>query len=362
MFTRPTLTELVDRIEQDFMSRLDLNAPLLRRAVVKIMSRVWAGAAHMLHGHLAWLAKQIFADTADDENVLRQAKLFGLELISAAFAEGTIEFEDSTESGHSIAEGTLLVRADGQVYETTEPAVSDDGGVFYIDDSTFTETDIPIRAVEAGSAGTLVSDSTLTMQSPDPFVDSTVLVTGVTIDGSDQETVDELQVRLLERLAEPAHGGNDADFIAWSKEVAGVTRVWVTSNGLGPGTVLVLFTRDNDASPIPDSGEVTALQTYLDTKKPSYAAVSVVAPSAAVRNFTFSSLTPNTAAVQDAIEAELADLILREGEPGGTILLSAIRTAIGNAAGVTDYVLTVPSADVTHVAGQIPTMGTVTFP
>ena len=69
----------------------------------------------------------------------------------------------------------------------------------------------------------------------------------------------------------------------------------------------------------------------------------------------------STALTSMMVTAELADLLLRKSEPGATLLLSSIRTAIGNAAGLTDYTLTVPSADVTNTANQLPTLGTVTY-
>ena len=62
-----------------------------------------------------------------------------------------------------------------------------------------------------------------------------------------------------------------------------------------------------------------------------------------------------------AVEAELADLIRRETEPGGTLLISHIRQAISLAAGEIDHELTTPTADVTVTASQITTLGDVTF-
>ena len=51
-FERPTLPDLVSRIQTDFVSRLALTGAVLRRSVVTVLARVLAGAAHMLHGHL----------------------------------------------------------------------------------------------------------------------------------------------------------------------------------------------------------------------------------------------------------------------------------------------------------------------
>ncbi len=155
-------------------------------------------------------------------------------------------------------------------------------------------------------------------------------------------------------------GGSDADWIAWAKTVAGVTRAWVTRLGLGPGTVLVRVVRDGDVSIIPDAGEIADVQAVFDLLGPAHATATAFAPALLAQAFTI-AVTPNTTPVKAAVEAELTDLFLREGEPGGTILLSSIRTAVGNAAGVTNYVMTVPSADVTHTANQIPSVGAITW-
>ena len=66
-------------------------------------------------------------------------------------------------------------------------------------------------------------------------------------------------------------------------------------------------------------------------------------------------------AVKAAVEAELTDLLRREAEPSGTILLSHIREAVSIAAGETNYTMTAPAADVTHTTAQMATMGTITW-
>lgn len=346
-FERPTLTVLIARVQADFVSRLGLTGAVLRRSIVFVLSRVIAGAAHMLHGHLDWLAKQLFPSTSDDAQLITQAALFGLAKTSATYAVGvvTITGTDTT----IIPAGTILVRSDGEEYETAAE-VTITGG----------EIDATVTALEAGELGSLTVGVVLTFQSPIAGADSEAEVDSVTSDGTDEEATDDLRVRLLARMAEAPHGGTEADHVAWAKEVSGTTRAWADPGGLGPGTVVVRFARDGDASPIPDAGEVAVMQAYLDTKVPAYATVTAHAPTAAALALTV-EITPDTAALQAVVEAELADLLLREGEPGGTILLSAIRTAIGNAPGITDYVLTVPAADVTHTTNQLPTLGTVTF-
>src|SRR5918912_3038716 len=105
-FTRPTLSELVDRVQQDVVSRLKLSAPILRRSVVYVISRVVAGAAHMLHGNLEYLARQMFPDTSEAEYLVRQAALFGISRKPAAYASGDVTITGT--NGSVIPAGTVL--------------------------------------------------------------------------------------------------------------------------------------------------------------------------------------------------------------------------------------------------------------
>jgi uncharacterized phage protein gp47/JayE len=142
--------------------------------------------------------------------------------------------------------------------------------------------------------------------------------------------------------------------------VSGVTRAWVYPGEQGDGTVVLRFMRDDDADPIPDAGEVAAVQAALDAERPVTATLFVVAPVATPLDFAI-QLTPDTTAVRAAVQAELADLLRREAEPGGTILISHLREAIAVAGGETDHVMTVPAANVPHATGQIATMGVITW-
>ena len=63
-----------------------------------------------------------------------------------------------------------------------------------------------------------------------------------------------------------------------------------------------------------------------------------------------------------AITSEIKDLLLRQAQPGKTILISHLREAVSRAAGETDYVMVEPSANVAHDTGQIATLGRMIWP
>jgi uncharacterized phage protein gp47/JayE len=338
-FERPGLRELVARILTDTQSRLAADE-LLRRADAEVFARVLAGASHTLHGHLDWIARQVIYDTADAEILERWAGLFGVDRKPAEFASGTVT---ATGSG-SIPAGTLYRRSDGAEFAVTATSTAPGS--------------VPVQALIAGAAGNTAA-GLLSLQTPIAGVVTTAAVVSIS-NGSDVEDDASLRARLRLRLREPAHGGTRADYEQWALEVPGVTRAWVYPMELGPGTVTVRFVRDDDASPIPDAGEVAAVQAYIDERRPVIAQVTVVAPTPVAQNFTI-QLTPDTAENRAAVQAALQALLEREGEPGVTLLVSHMREAISTAPGETDHVLASPAADVVFATGQMPVMGAITW-
>lgn len=352
-FDRPTLTELITRVRGDIRGRLGITGSLVRRATADVLATVWSGAVHMLHGHLEYLAEQLFADTAEEEFLKRQASMYGFTPTAATFASGPLTATGT--NGTLISAGTVLVRDDGATY-TTDADATISGGT----------ATVTVTADEAGADGNMDEADTLQLESPIAGADSTLTVAagGIT-GGNDEETTEALRARFLLRLREPPTGGSDADYEQWALEVAGVTRAWVYRHEDGLGTVTVRFVRDGESPIFPSGPEVTTMQDYLDSQRPVTAEVTAAAPVALAVDFTV-SITPDTATTQAAVEAALTDVLFREAEPGdgagrGTVRLSQLLVAIGTADGVTDFTLTSPAADVVPALGELATLGTVTF-
>jgi uncharacterized phage protein gp47/JayE len=347
-FARPSLPQLVDRAAADIEARLPGAGARLRRTVLGVLARTHAGAVHGLYGHLDWVSRQVIYDTAEAEIMERWASIWGVARLAAAPAAGNVTFTGS--DGSVIPAGTLLARADGVEFDTDAEVIIAAG--------TATTA---VTAVIAGAAGDTLAGSTLGLVAPVAGVNSQATVAaGGLAQGTDAETDDGLRARLIDRIQQPPHGGASFDYVKWAKEVAGVTRAWVYAAELGLGTVTVRFVRDDDASIIPDAGEVAAVQAYIDALRPVTAQVTVVAPVAVPLDFTI-ELLPSTQAIKDAVTAELQDLLRREAQPGGTLLLSHIREAVSIAAGETDHVLTVPAANVVSATGNISTFGVITW-
>jgi len=349
-FTTPTFVELREKIASDIDSRLTGADSRLRRSLVGVMAYVVAAVSFGLYGFISYIAKQIHVATADDANLERKASLWLNGRNPATKAAGMITFTGTDTT--LIPVSTAVQRSDGIAFTTDADATIFAGTI-----------DVAITADEGGKDGNTAAASALSLVSPIAGVDSIATVNGDGLTGgSDAETNEKLRARVEARIQQPPHGGADFDYVTWAKEVAGVTRAWEYSLELGIGTVVVRFMMDDTyADGIPLAADVTAVQDYIDVVRPVTADVTVVAPTAVPMNFNIGGLSPSTTAVQQAIENELIDLISREAEPSGTILVSHIREAISIAAGEADHVLVSPVADVTTSSGGISTFGVITW-
>ncbi len=358
-FTRPTLQQNITRIQGDITGRLGQSASVLRRSFTKVISTAFGGAVHLLYGYIDYLARQIIPDTAEDEELVRWASIFGIERTAAEFAEGPVDI--TATGGTVIPVDYLWERSDGAQYGLiAQSTVSGMGEQ---------NTTVQVRALVAGDAGNLDEDQALTVLSPLTGLDSDAVVgTGGIVGGVDQESIEALRSRLVTRTQQRPQGGAAADYRSWALSIAGVGRVFPygpSEIGVGvpaAGEVYVFIATSDPADPVPDAGVVSDVQTYIDTVKPLTATVSVDPVTAVVVNFVMSvrKISGSTEAdVEAAIEAELSDLFFREGSPLETIRLSQINEAISTAQGEDYHTLSSPSADVVLDADEVAVVGTV---
>ncbi|MHA2017786.1 MAG: baseplate J/gp47 family protein [Promethearchaeota archaeon] len=359
-FQRDNLQTIINRIVSDFQTRITGANSLLRRSVLKIISRVNAGAFHLLYEYLDFQYRQIFITTADAD---------GLEVHSSEYG---LPRKDATKAiGKAEVTGTIaaILPADGQLKSPN--------GLFYTIDTevimTSTTATIDVTALIAGEAGNNDAGTTLTFVTPILGVNSTAIVdTNALSGGANQETDDSLRERILERKRNPPHGGTAFDYVNWMFEVSGVTRAWAESLYQGLGTIGLSFVRDNDTNILPTLTQKEAVRAYIVTHEDPGTGIDVGCPVTAepglymidleflTINMTI-KLYPNTSAIQTAIENNLENLILREGGPGQTIYLSRIREAICLAEDEERHSLTSPIADITAATNQVHSLGNLTF-
>lgn len=348
-FQRPTLSALRDQSRADIVARLAGIDPTLRRTLARVLADAMAALSHHQYGYLDWIALQVIPATAEGVYLDRWARIVGLTRKPPTAAGGAATATGT--DGAAIPAGATLTRSDGVVYSVTAAAVIASG----------TAT-LSLLAQSAGAAGDLDAGAALTFVTAIPGVTGTAIVGAAGMTGGAADEADAaLRARLIARLSDPPAGGASHDYVAWALELPGVTRAWALPLNRGLGTVDVTFVMDGRVDIFPEAGDVAVVQAHIDALRPVTADCIVFSPTPAPVNVTITGLNPDNAAVRAAIQAELAAQIARDASPAGTIRRSRLMEAISRAAGENWHTMTVPASDVTQAAGELATLGTVTF-
>jgi len=364
-FTRPTLTQIIDRIKNDFKSGLSLQT-ILRRSFLSVFATAFGGASHTLHGHIDFaINKKFFPDTGDEATVTRWGSLYNLPRKEATFGEFVIDVVGTT--GGTLPVDQVYVRSDGAEYKVKAEVIV----------PAATTLPATIVASVAGDTSNLIAGDTVSLQSAVAGIESDSLVASVAIEGEELEELEDYRVRVLERLRFPPSGGTANDYIAFAKTVAGITRAWVLPGNRGEGSADTTFVEDGNApaSIIPSPAKVAEVQLAVDNLKPITADHVAFAPIEFEMDPEI-QLKPNTTEVRDAVIEELDDLLAREAQVrngidpdqvglgitfDGKVKISQINEAISIAAGETDHVLLSPTSDVQPSEGGLVTLGTPVF-
>jgi uncharacterized phage protein gp47/JayE len=336
-YPRPTLETIYSRIKADMEGYVTEGVPIPRRSLLGILALIFAGAIHLSYGFLVWMARQLFVDTASGEGLERWGRIYNLPRKAAQYTTGYVKFTGTAST--VVASGTGLVNGEGKEYETE--------AAFTIG----TSASVSVVAVEPGAASNTRED-TLTLSSPDANVASVVTI--VNADGTapatvgfdngvNLETDEAWTLRLLQRSRNPLGCGNPGDYIRWALEVPGVDRAWCVPSEIwanGAGRVAVFVARINTEGDLASVSASVLLDvgTYIEGIRPIPALVEYFTVDEIPVYFRI-SVTPNNPDMRSAIDAQLRLMFNTETEPGGTILLSHMRRAIG-AAGPDDYEIT----------------------
>jgi uncharacterized phage protein gp47/JayE len=347
-YERPTLSAINTRIIGDIEASLGQTTPILPRAVLRVLARVFAASIHSNYGFLDWVSKQLFPDTAETEYLDRWASIWGVTRKAPSFASGSITITGT--DGSILPSGSHFIDTNENEYEATAGATIVSG--------TATVT---VESISSGVIGDLAEGNSVSLAEPVSGIDSDALVAAGGISGgADVEDDEDLRVRILARIQTPPQGGTASDYIDWALTIPGITRAWANEAYMGPGTVGVVIVSDDAPSIIPGAPLIAEVAAYIETLRPLCATVYVMAPTLVTMNFTI-NLEPNTAAVQAAVQTALTAFIKANSGPGSTVTPSQISEVISGAAGEISHVLVSPVSDTIMANDQIGIMGTITW-
>jgi len=344
----PTLEQLRSITKGNVQAQLR-SGPMIPNSVLRVMADTNTGLAYLVLLYINWLSNQLLADTAEGDFLARHADIWkpgGQGKKNATFASATIQF---TAVGiQPMPAGTIMVGASD---------VATGGEIDFASNITVsigsTPTNVDITALTAGATG-LVIGSQLSLQTGISGISGVGTITAIT-DGVEEESDDLLRARVLDRIQQPPMGGDAQDYVDWIKATPGVavTRAWCSPNEMGPGTVSVRFMCDdliNQIVGFPNSTQIAAVQTYLDTVRPvTLKDRFVLAPIPEPINFGISNLSPDTVSIRNAIAQSVAQMLFSKASPAyaingieqeaTTIYQSWVSEAIMSVAGVETFTL-----------------------
>lgn len=348
--SRPTFTAILDRVKSDIRGEFTGAVPAFRRMVEYGFSRAIAGASHMLHAHVDWAVRQMFIEDADRQYAMQWANVILGGINGAVAATGSVTF--TGVNGSPISTGEEIKRADGLSYTVDSPGGTISGGT----------ATLPVTATIPSADGNSDAATVLTFVSTPTDVDAEgTVAAGGLVGGADEETREGMILRILERFQNPPMGGGPGDYVRWAlaSDIT-VARAWQVPIYPTSGQVLVLVLDASDGSP---SG-LANVAPYVEARRPETADVTVQAATVQAVPVTITGLTPDTAAIRTAVEAEMEDMFTRAAaDKVGvySVAASQISGSISQADGEQSHTLTVPAGATQADAETVLVLGTVTY-
>lgn len=349
-FEIPTKADWVLSWQQSVQVNLPGSDPLLPGPEFAIV----AAGSGAVHEDLKHSQKRLYRAPPSlkmsDEDALDNAQAYGVQLIEAAFASGSIRFTSDVDG--TIVPDETEVQAGSFTY-LTQGAVVIAGGI----------ADVTVVATVAGSGGNLAEGQTVQLTTPidDIDADATVLEGGI-VGGADEQTIDELKQVLIDKPKKNAmNNGSKGNYIAWALEVPGVESAWEVPGYPSIFNVGVFVQLDGATQP--NQSKIDEITEYLESpgKAPYPYVHSVQAPTYLVQNFTI-HLYEDSAANRKRAKDGLTNFYATEVEMGeGLLHYTDLVTAIKNELGSDHFDLNAPAANIVVAPQQLPRLGTVSF-
>lgn len=261
-WSTPTLNQVRSLVRDFIHGSLPGSDATIPNSVLRVLADVQAGTCFLTLEYIDWLSLQLLPDTAEGEWLDRQGDIWLVNADGttgrkmASEASGLVSF---TGQAGSIVPINSQMQASGNLYQTTAQITVGSG-----------PTSGPVTAITAGTIGNLDPETTIAFSQTLLGVDQSATV--IEMDGgTDPETDDELRARILQRIQNPAMGGDAADYVTWALQVPGVTRAWSFPNEMGIGTMTVRFLMDDlraDNNGWPEPDDILTVTDWIDFKRP----------------------------------------------------------------------------------------------
>ncbi|MBA6088604.1 baseplate J/gp47 family protein [Pseudomonas monteilii] len=330
-YEAPPFDAIRSRALRDIRSQLP-EADITSDSDNHVRASAVSAVAEGIHQQASWTARQIFPDSADEEELKRHAATRNVYPKSATPAGNSLEITGGVNA--PVAAG-LRVRhlASGQIFLTVASLVIPASGV----------ASVLVTSEETGAALNGLEGPCVFISTP-LNVDSACTLTA-TVGGTDDESPESLLARYLDVLRNPPSGGSVADYRRWALSVNGVSTVLILPKRRAPNAIDVVITSAGGAS---SDAVIQACQAFIESVAPAGADIWVFTPQivevhikAKVKRavgYTLESLLEPTATACMKVIEPIAPL--------ETLYLIRVSSAISALGGIVDLVIEEPAGNV----------------
>lgn len=238
MVTIPTTQELYDGIVTDIETELGVSLPTEGKNMLRALAAVQAGKLKLFYLAIANLQKNIWVDTADPVASGGTLERFGFTKLERYPYPATAGVYTVTVTGTTGATIPALTQ-----FKSDDDSLNP-GYLFMLDTAYVmpsSTSSISLRALTAGNESLLAVANTLTATAPILNVNQQVVVTAITTDPVDAETVEEYRDKAIQAYQLTPQGGAPADYRLWGLDAEGTRQIYpyATSGASNEVTVYV---------------------------------------------------------------------------------------------------------------------------
>lgn len=190
--------------------------------------RIVAGAAFQLNHHIAVVSDDVLPDTAAGDQLDRHGFIWGVTRKPATPARKADALRLVGTSGSTFTIGDELVSVGGLRFQVNESGSIPAAGFL----------DVDVVAIDTGEQTRLQAGEVLSFISPPAGIETEAeLQLDLDEDGTDQESDGAYRVRIMNKIQQPAMGGNANDWAQWVLDFPGADFAYVYPERAGAGTV-----------------------------------------------------------------------------------------------------------------------------
>ena len=338
-FVIPSLSELVRLVENKMSVSFYGSSGSLRVNVLKVLSRVFAGAAYPIYLLMANLKKNRCIKTEDVEFLIGDGADFSLPHKPAGFAHGKLAFHGT--SGTPIPVGTVFEKNGGRYVTITAGTV---GGttanyVECVAEKPGAEFNVePYASLDLADGVQIVG---LESAYAPEGLGGGILVS-VVVDGQEQEwgeTVEAYRERLLYRRNNPLSGSSAPDYKTAAMRFSFVTDCEVFSNWPTTNAVSIYVLDWNSVNPKLNTTELNELRSYMQNTVRRSICANVMVGSPDVVNCSATIALSDTSEQTKRAVIDALNNLLRTAWPGSTVSISDLQAAIKSSVAVKDVTI-----------------------